>query len=740
MGGCTSSVSVKKLEECLLDEHKPLLDKHKPLLDEHKPLRSSEAWDNEAPENWPAWAEWKDGEHGRDHAGPWLDCLVGFLLVLGPALYGFAIMCGDLKRVVIQTYNMDFTALSLSRFANSFSEIVCLSLVFFLWFTFCYFHETDVQPETTPETRSTLQRGSSMPLLSADELKDRLTGDVVDEAQGLKSDHRHRVRDFWTYQHVGDSSAAEWMKSKAKRGVKNERNSDKQARVTNIIHQIWRQKILGQGLMPGGFAPRITAISMGFLLFVGGTIVKTDIVKDLSSMNIAKGYDGCRAIAKDVPGSRLGRFARTPPVNCLGVDSVGGAMGDMLHDMLGYVSSGKTFVVMDYSEKVEDNIGDSFWAVRVRPEGNITIECNPVSSCEVQNFASEAEMNVKNPWLRRDQHTLDLKSVCSYQCTQWKKLSLKSMVTLSGSIFTGALFLTKFVEWFTALIGYRLVTESTSVAEITRLLTLVRYWRSNTFGRGGGTLWLRLHMRRTLCAVQLLFMLMMAYRLAPSVAIDGMFTADYYTALIAIFSTGVAAMQRYWNPFWCHPVIYTRKLWTTGEDEFYDPSSGKMKLDLFEWLHLHPTRRAELLFYYARKISDDEVKDAESNKRHPCVTCTKEVRDICSEEHCSEEGGVIVQAVREKIIPAHSYGRCIGGQGGKYKVMWYCPDGHTDRLKGVEDKKSCVFFTLQGKAGATTVKIIDTDCRQTLEKHHEEHLQMMMQKNKSAPSALDSSR
>merc|ERR1719247_2965955 len=99
---------------------------------------------------------------------------------------------------------------------------------------------------------------------------------------------------------------------------------------------------------------------------------------------------------------------------------------------------------------------------------------------------------------------------------------------------------------------------------------------------------LRQKFRRTFCALQLAFFWLLSYFLAPTVNIDGFFTSDYYTTLIFIFAGLVSLSQRYYNPYQCAPLLYTKKLWSQGADEFVVPGQNggqatKKKVTLYDW-------------------------------------------------------------------------------------------------------------------------------------------------------------
>lgn len=123
-----------------------------------------------------------------------------------------------------------------------------------------------------------------------------------------------------------------------------------------------------------------------------------------------------------------------------------------------------------------------------------------------------------------------------------------------------------------------------------------------------------------------------------------------------------------------------------GKDEFYDPTakdpeSAKKTLDLFQWLHLTPDERALFIFYYARRVSDEDVELAKkqgADARHVLVQCTKPITDLLIEYKGNSDADA-AQVTREIVIPQGTHGRLLGEEDGKYKVLWLACK--TDKLK-----------------------------------------------------------
>jgi len=589
------------------------------------------------------------------HQLPWWDAAIGFVIAVMPLGFAAGIFYNDLERLYLQIKHHKVTAMSLSRFANSVSEIACCALVTILWVTFCFFHhKTECNIDCAKETTN-------------------------HEPSCCDKDLAHHM--------------SEHLEKR-----------DEKGNIDNFLHKFWKKTIVGQSLMPAGFAPRITALSMGFLLFVSQTIVKSATVTDLSKMNMnGTGYDGCRAISADstVPymggwGARLWR--KDTAAGCFGFNSE-------LDSFLGLGKSGDTFLVMTKTNYTltkatwKKEIGDIDIAVII-DGSKADILCINEDKCKRywkdqnpnNSVVDVANLPIKTPckWNKAiascQINQTNTNYSCSYQCTKFQDFSLKNLITLSGSIFAGAAFLSKFCEWASTFVGYHLIDETTVCSRVTRILQIVRFYRTRKLWQGWLTSWLRRRFRRSACAIQLVSLLAIAYCLAPKIAKDGMFTPDYYTSLIFVYSALICFMQRYWNPYWCHPVIYTRKLWMNGKDDFYDPTekdpeSAKKTFDLFQWLHLTPDERALYIFYYARRVSGEDAELAKKkgmDARHVLVQCTKPITDLVIEYKgtCDKDAQ---QVTREIIIPQGTHGRLLGEEDGKYKVLWLACQ--TDKLK-----------------------------------------------------------
>jgi hypothetical protein len=566
-------------------------------------------------------------------AGGDCDTILGLCLVLPWLGYACAEMSGVVMRLIPQIVARNMTAIALYRGATTACEVVIAVQVFLLWVTFCF-------------------------------------------KFGLK-EHRHNVRKCMENLFT---------------------NKDGEDR----IEKLWKMSLFGQtGLMIGGFAPRLAALSMGFLLFAGGTLVSPDNKSGGGGLAGMAGYDGCRAngaeYTKDV---WLKRIWRHPADGCLG--------GSNVKWYAAYFKSGDTFVVDDLLDAgakwnfTKD--GHQFCRKDGTFDGSVTCwqydgDRKAFHQYDIpsKTFTGDEEppltmkptkggfepANLVNPWTQCSDGTDGCTNgftnetvsdhVCGYQCVKWKQLSVSAVIKVSGAVFTGAFFLTKIIEGWTSTMGYELITKDTSVTKLVRLLGVVRQYRTQRTCFGKLSIFLRKRMRRTACALQLALFWLMSYFLAPTLNIDGFFTADYYTTLIFIFAGLVSVSQRYYNAYMCAPLLYTRDLWLKGEDEFVAPDekggqAKKKKVTLYDWIHLLPDERADYLFKYARAVSEAEVKDMKGGVDAP-------ERGVISVSFCEDTQSitdyVLAKTVPRKLgMPSGAHGMVQKITNGKYEIQW----------------------------------------------------------------------
>jgi len=99
---------------------------------------------------------------------------------------------------------------------------------------------------------------------------------------------------------------------------------------------------------------------------------------------------------------------------------------------------------------------------------------------------------------------------------------------------------------------------------------------------------------------------------AKTVDVDGYYTVDYYVTLVLCQSLFIALTLRFWSPYTCNPVIYTKKIWTQGSDTFLDLTVDppvQKTIDLYEWIHLTRMDRLNHATTYARRVGLDSIKD-----------------------------------------------------------------------------------------------------------------------------------
>merc|ERR1712063_94350 len=124
------------------------------------------------------------------------------------------------------------------------------------------------------------------------------------------------------------------------------------------------------------------------------------------------------------------------------------------------------------------------------------------------------------------------------------------------------------------------------------------------------------HKSRCFCAVQLIAVDAAARFCAKTFDVDGYFTVDYYVSLVLFQSLFLATILRYWNPFTVAPVIYTKNMWTQGNDTFLDLKVDPpvlQTIDLYEWLHLTTLQRTQHLALYARRVGFSSVPDKKAD-------------------------------------------------------------------------------------------------------------------------------
>jgi len=134
----------------------------------------------------------------------------------------------------------------------------------------------------------------------------------------------------------------------------------------------------------------------------------------------------------------------------------------------------------------------------------------------------------------------------------------------------------------------------------------------------------------------------------------------------------VSLSQRYYNPYQCAPLLYTRNLWMSGVDEFIAPGENggeakKKKISLYQWIHLSPDQRSEYLFKYARGITEDEVKDMKE--------FDDPLRSVISVSYCVDTQAITDYALAKTVprklgMPHGVHGMIQKCANGKFEVAW----------------------------------------------------------------------
>lgn len=203
---------------------------------------------------------------------------------------------------------------------------------------------------------------------------------------------------------------------------------------------------------------------------------------------------------------------------------------------------------------------------------------------------------------------------CYYQCFQWNEIAFHDLVGSLGMIFAGAGVVVKITDSLSAAVGWKLVTESSSVITLKHLRDV-----SSDFGWAPGALrglaessCHLCHKSRTVCAIELVLINLAARWCAKELDVDGFNTVDYYVSMVIFQSVFFACILRFWSPFTNAPVIFTDKLWREGKDTFIDldldPPAYK-EIDLYDWIHLTTKERLFHCTLYARRVGIDAVAD-----------------------------------------------------------------------------------------------------------------------------------
>lgn len=218
--------------------------------------------------------------------------------------------------------------------------------------------------------------------------------------------------------------------------------------------------------------------------------------------------------------------------------------------------------------------------------------------------------NLVNPSEASGNHGL-----CFYQCFSWTEIAFHGLVGNLGIIFAGAAIVTKITDSFSASLGWTMVTEDTSVETLTHLREVTSNfgWAPGPFRNVAEGCCEIFHKSRGLCALQLLLINLAARWCAATFDVDGFNTVDYYVSMVIFQSLFFAVLLRSWNPFTNAPVIFTRKLWAEGKDQFIDLDVDPpvfRTINMYEWLHLTTKQRLTHAALYARRVGLDAAQTA----------------------------------------------------------------------------------------------------------------------------------
>jgi len=373
--------------------------------------------------------------------------------------------------------------------------------------------------------------------------------------------------------------------------------------------------------MPGGFAPRYGAFVLGVILFTTSNVVSENVTPPYLVKKERAWFSNpvCRASAVSMfpmTGSFDKRFHRKAATGCFFTDKPNRMRKSFLHFLIPHQAlwMGHTFTKADFPH--DNKTGLIIWPKNwMHPDPS-------------------------NPDVDKDLR--DLKEwrngYCYYQCITWAEIAFSDLVGQLGMIFAGAAVVVKITDSISGYVGWPLVDEDTDIK------TLQQIWDVSTdFGWAPGPfkcLAIQIckifHKSRCFCAIQLISMDYAAFYLADIIDVDGFYTVDFYVSWVMILSAMIAVTLRLWSPFSMAPMIYTRKLWTEGEDKFIDLSVTPPKMakcDLFEWLHLTSYQRMHHLTMYARRVGLDSIKEKE-NAENPKRICDEDERHWEEKEDC----------------------------------------------------------------------------------------------------------
>jgi len=369
---------------------------------------------------------------------------------------------------------------------------------------------------------------------------------------------------------------------------------------------------MSPALMPGGFAPRFGAFVLGLILFVNSAVISESLVPGYL---IRWGYVWrptplCRATFVTIHNKKNSfskRFTRVAATGCF-------SPGE--HDAgFWWLESLRPIEV----RAIGNPFGRDAWNHTIPP-----------------NLISPDPKAIANTWYGH----INKPMYCNYQCVAWAEVAFNDLVAELGLIFAGAAVIVGLVDSVTAAVGWSMVTEDSSIKTLKHLNDVTSRFGWVPCGlRGLARMCCSIfHKSRLFCALQLIGIDWCARWCAKTLDVDGYFTVDYYVTMVLCQSLFLATMLRLWNPFTIAPVVYTKNMWTQGNDTFLDLTVDPPVLktiDLYEWLHLTTLQRTHYVAIYARRVGFDSIKDKkddekeDSNRKQDKERHWRETPDCC---------------------------------------------------------------------------------------------------------------
>lgn len=385
------------------------------------------------------------------------------------------------------------------------------------------------------------------------------------------------------------------------------------ARHNDGIYRFWKMRLWGQLLMPGGFAPRPAAMSMGFLLFVSQTIVQEQVLTGTELRTRWGDWDACRAVDLELSQPRkfwFPRLHRMGPVTwggwafrCFGVETLG---------MNGWLSTTFEFQE-DTVFNFTDGLGPQSWS-------NASDYEHP--------YSDDTILPSDKVYIHTDGRGHLMSRDCMYQCVSWRSVGVNDLIKNLGMIITGAAIVVKITETLSNSVGTQFIGPDTEAEVFHKLVR-----KATSQWRFLGCL----RYKKSVCALQLAVLCFGPIILAARLDIDGYYTVDYYVMCVLLCSVEVAVMVRSWLPFSFGNVLYTKDLWQHGEDYFLKIAPPnrpeKVKIDLYQWIHLTNTARFNHLHLYCRQAVMSEV-DAELIRQHERFGDSPSPLDLMDDDEC----------------------------------------------------------------------------------------------------------